>query len=116
MGRAGQDSDEEELSSVQGRIEFCLGRDDDPAESLWVTISKQTNRGDTVMGICYVFPGQKEEIDKSFFRKMEEASRSQALVLIGDFNHPSICWRYNTVRHKQSRSFLECFDSFLTGV
>ncbi|GAB0181076.1 hypothetical protein GRJ2_000572900 [Grus japonensis] len=29
---------------------------------------------------------------------------------MGDFNHPDICWRGNTVGHKQSRKFLECID------
>jgi len=76
---------------MQRYIELYVGRSDDSAESLWVRISKQTNTGDIVMGICYKMPDQEEEIDKSFFRKLEEASCSQALVLIGDFNHPSIC-------------------------
>jgi len=29
---------------------------------------------------------------------------------VGDFKHPSICWRDNTAGHKQSRRFLECTD------
>ncbi|GAB0184556.1 hypothetical protein GRJ2_000920900 [Grus japonensis] len=29
---------------------------------------------------------------------------------MGDFDHPSICWRDNTAGHKQSRRFLECVD------
>ncbi|GAB0192671.1 hypothetical protein GRJ2_001732400 [Grus japonensis] len=36
---------------------------------------------------------------------------------MGDFNHPDICWRDNTVGHKQSRMFLERFDdNFLLQV
>lgn len=31
----------------------------------------------------------------------------QALVFVGDFNYPDICWRSNIVKHKQSRRFLE---------
>lgn len=31
-------------------------------------------------------------------------------------NHPDICWKDNTVGRKQSRSFLECIDDFLTQV
>jgi len=27
---------------------------------------------------------------------------------MGDFNHPDICWRDNTARHRQCRRFLEC--------
>ncbi|PKU40674.1 glycerol kinase [Limosa lapponica baueri] len=29
---------------------------------------------------------------------------------MGDFSHPSICWRDNTAGHKQFRRFLECID------
>ena len=45
-------------------------------------------------------------------RKTEWMSPSvgRALVLMGDFNHPDICWRDNTARHKQSRRFLDCID------
>jgi len=40
---------------------------------------------------------------------------AMALVLMGDFNHPTMCWRNITAGHKQSRSFLECIsDNFLT--
>ncbi|GAB0177476.1 hypothetical protein GRJ2_000212900 [Grus japonensis] len=43
-------------------------------------------------------------------RQIGAASCSQALVLIGDFNHPDICWRDNAAERKQSRKFLECVD------
>ncbi|KAK4823485.1 LOW QUALITY PROTEIN: hypothetical protein QYF61_002549 [Mycteria americana] len=44
-----------------------------------------------------------------------EASRSLALVLVGDFNLPDVCWKYNTAERKQSRRFLDCVaDNFLT--
>ncbi|KAK4818945.1 hypothetical protein QYF61_022210 [Mycteria americana] len=44
-----------------------------------------------------------------------EASRSLALVLVGDFNLPDVCWKYNTAEKKQSRRFLErVADNFLT--
>uniref|UniRef100_A0A8B9FNR1 Reverse transcriptase domain-containing protein n=1 Tax=Amazona collaria TaxID=241587 RepID=A0A8B9FNR1_9PSIT len=36
---------------------------------------------------------------------------------MGDFNHPDICWRDGTARHKQSRRFLDCVeDNFLLQV
>ena len=31
---------------------------------------------------------------------------SQALILLGDFNHPDICWKNNIDRHRKSRRFL----------
>ncbi|KAK4811350.1 hypothetical protein QYF61_027579 [Mycteria americana] len=43
-----------------------------------------------------------------------EASRSQALILIGDFNHLDICWKSSTANCKQSRKLLGCIeDNFL---
>lgn len=39
---------------------------------------------------------------------------SQTLLIMGDFDYPNICWRRNTVNHKQSRSFLGSIDNFPT--
>ncbi|KAK4825362.1 hypothetical protein QYF61_026881 [Mycteria americana] len=36
---------------------------------------------------------QGESIDEGFFLQLQEASRSQALILLGDFNHPNIYWK-----------------------
>ena len=48
---------------------------------------------------------------------LEVASQSQALVLMGDFNQPDICWKDHTASCKQSRSFLQSTDdNFLTEV
>jgi len=49
------------------------------------------------------------------FRLLEEVLHSQTLVLVGDLNHPNICWRDSTAGNKQPRRFLECSgDSFQT--
>ncbi|PKU39573.1 rna-directed dna polymerase from mobile element jockey-like [Limosa lapponica baueri] len=62
-------------------------------------------------------PDQDGETDKAFYRQPKVASPSQALVFIGDFNHPDICWEGYTARHVQSRRFLQCIDhNFLTQV
>ena len=45
-----------------------------------------------------------------FDEQLVEAARSPALVLMGDFNFPDICWEYNIVQKKQSRRFLECME------
>lgn len=39
--------------------------------------------------------------------QLQEASCSQALILMGDFNHPGICWKSNAAACKQSRRLLE---------
>ena len=70
-----------------------------------------------MVGVYYRLPDQEELIDEAFFLQLQEASRSQALVLLGDFNHPDICWKSNTASCRQSSRFLECIeDNFLSQV
>jgi len=40
---------------------FCLGMDDEPAESSWVRVSRQVNIGDVVMAVCYSLPDQGDQ-------------------------------------------------------
>lgn len=88
-------------------IKLCLGVNNEWIKSLWFKIKVQISEGDAVVGACYRPPDQKEQVDEAFYRQLEAASKSQALVLVGEFNYPDICWRSNTVKHKQSRRFLE---------
>ena len=53
-------------------MELCLGTDDEPAGSCWVTLREQTKAGDAVVGVCHRPPDQ-EEGDEAFFRREEEA-------------------------------------------
>ncbi|KAK4815716.1 hypothetical protein QYF61_006754 [Mycteria americana] len=89
---------------------------DDRVECLWVRIRGKANKADIVVGVCYRPPNQDEETDELFYKQLGEASRSLVLVLVGDFNLPDFCWKYNTAERKQSRRFLECVadDNFLT--
>ncbi|KAK4811538.1 hypothetical protein QYF61_011687 [Mycteria americana] len=87
---------------------------DDRVECLWVRIRGKANKADIVVGVCYRPPNQDEETDELFYKQLGEASRSLALVLVGDFNLPDVCWKYNTAEKKQSRRFLEhVADNFL---
>ena len=80
-------------------------------------IKGQAGMGDTVVGVYYRPPDQEEEVDEAFHEQLEVASRSQALVHVGDFNYPDICWISNMARHMQSRRFLQCVeDNFLMQV
>lgn len=78
------------------------------------------NRGkakktDIVVGVCYRLPNQDEEGDEIFYKQLGEVSQLLALVLMGDFSLPVVCWKYNTAERKQSRRFLDCVeDNFLT--
>ncbi|CAM2112663.1 unnamed protein product [Caretta caretta] len=86
-------------------------------ECLWIKFRSVSNKGDVMVGICYRPPDQGDEVDKAFFRQLAEVTRSQALVLMGDFNHPDICWESNIAVHRQSRKFLESVgDNFLVQV
>ncbi|KAM9590815.1 uncharacterized protein ACIBXB_005869 [Morphnus guianensis] len=98
-------------------MELCLGMDEEPTESLWVRIKGRAGTGDIIVGVCYRPPNQEDRADEALYRQIGAASRSQALGLMGNFNHPDICWRDNTAGHKQSRRFLECVDdNFLLQV
>ena len=56
-------------------------------------------------------------MDEAFLLQLQELSRSQALVLMGDFNHPDICWYSGMAGGRQSRRFLESVqDNFLVQV
>ncbi|GAB0184184.1 hypothetical protein GRJ2_000884000 [Grus japonensis] len=64
---------------------------------------------------AYGPPDQEEEVDEAFCRQLEAASRLQALALMGDFNHPDICWKSNTAKRARSSRFLQGIDdNFLT--
>jgi len=73
--------------------------------------------GDIAVGVYYRPPDQEEEVDEAFYRQLQAASLSQALVLTGDFNHPDISWEDHTARQAQSRRFLQSIDdNFLMQV
>lgn len=48
----------------QGCMELCLGKDEEPAESLYVCIRGQTKMGNVVVGVCYRLPDQ-EKVDEA---------------------------------------------------
>lgn len=105
LGRTGQDSDGElPFTCESSRMhELCLAMDEEPAESLWVRTGNWTNMVNIVVGVCYKPPNQEKEVEGTFFGQLEEDSCSQILVLMGDFNHPGICWNSHGVGYEQSR-------------
>ncbi|KAJ7421906.1 hypothetical protein BTVI_15877 [Pitangus sulphuratus] len=48
-------------------------------------------------------PNQDDEGDELFYKQLANVSKSPALVLVGDFNLPDICWELNTVRRGSLR-------------
>ena len=72
-------------------IELGPGASEEVVESLWVRIKGQAHKGDITVGVYYRPPDQEEEeVDEAFYRQLQAASQSQALVLMGDFNHPDL--------------------------
>ena len=53
-------------------IELCLGMDDEPSESLWVSTKEKTGKGDIVVGVCYKPPDQEEPADETLYRRQEQ--------------------------------------------
>jgi len=95
------------------RTELCLGVDEEQVEGLSVRIKGQAHMGDIVVGVYYWPPDQDEEVHEACYRQLKVASQSQALVLLGDFNHPDISWE----DHTQSRRFLQSINgNFLMQV
>ena len=62
-------------------IELGLGANEEHVESLWVRIKGQAHKGDITVGVYYRPPDQEEEADEAFYRQLQAASQSQALVL-----------------------------------
>ncbi|GAB0182550.1 hypothetical protein GRJ2_000720300 [Grus japonensis] len=95
--------------------ELSVGND--TVGSLWVRIKGQANKGDVIVGVYYRPPSQDDATDELFFKELREASRSTALVFIGDFNLPDVNWEHHTADTSRSRSFLKHLDdNFLVQV
>lgn len=89
--------------------------DEELTKSSWVRITWSAGRGDIVVGVCWRPPGQEWWADEALYRAVNRAVLcSQALILMGNFNHPDICWRDSTAGYRQYRRFLKwiCVNSF----
>ena len=68
-------------------------------------------------GVCYRLPNWGEPVDEAFLLQLQEVSHLQALVLMGDFSRPDICWDRAMPGGRQSKRFLETVeDNFLVQV
>ena len=63
-----------------------------------------------MVSVYYRPPDQEEEVDEEFVLQLQKAPHLQALIQIGDFSHPDICWKSSTMNCKQSRKLLECVE------
>ena len=46
-------------------------------------------------------------MDEAFLLQLQEGSRSRALVLMGDFVHPDVCWESGAAGGRRYRRVLE---------
>ena len=73
----------------------------------------RANKAEILIGVSYRPPNQDEETNEEFHEQLSEVV-CPVLVLTGNFHFPDICWKYNTVQKKQSRTLLEYMkDNFL---
>lgn len=63
---------------------FCGLVDDSVLQSLWIRGTREDFKGYVLMGICYRPSDQSEEVDKAFFKQLEEADELLMLVHVGD--------------------------------
>ena len=73
---------------------------DDKVESSWVRIRGRANKADILVGVFYRLLNQDKETEEVFYEQLAEVASLPALVLMGDFNFPDICWKYNTAQKK----------------
>ena len=66
-------------------------------------IQDWSSKGHVVVGVCCRTPDQGEPVDEAFLLQLQEVSCLQALILMGDFNHPDICWDTVIAGGRQSR-------------
>jgi len=78
-------------------MEFQWGMDEELTKNLRVRIKGRAGSGDIIAGVCCRPPDQEGRADEGLYRQTVAASYSQALLLMGDFNHSDICWWDNTV-------------------
>lgn len=59
-------------------------------QNLWVRMKGQTNNADVILGIYHTPPSQDNDAGDLLFVELGDASKSAALVLMGDLNLPEI--------------------------
>ena len=77
------------------------------SECVWCEISSGTEK--TLIGVCYRPPDSKIEEDERLFDIIKTIS-SETVLIMGDFNFPSIKWDLQSASDSNSAKFLDCVD------
>jgi len=101
-----------EVKNWIGYEELPLKKSQEQLESFWVRIGDQGNKGNLVTGVYYRSPDQGDVTDEAFLLQLQKASCSQSLALLGDFNHPEVCWKSSMTSCRQSLILLICRQIF----
>jgi len=86
--------------------ELYLKNSYEQVKSLLVRIRDRGNKTNLGVGVYYRPPDQGEPVDEAFFLQLQEASRSQTLILLGDFKYPDICWKSSMESCRKPRRHL----------
>lgn len=62
-------------------------------DRLWVKIRDQANKKNFVVRVCYSLPHKRGDVDEVLFLQTREASCSQVLIPMGDFNNSHVYWK-----------------------
>jgi len=60
----------------------------------------ESSKGQLIVGIYYRPSDQEEPADEAFLLHVQELLCSQALIFMGDFNHPDIYWENSTASYR----------------
>ncbi|KAJ7425329.1 hypothetical protein BTVI_03224 [Pitangus sulphuratus] len=96
-------------------MELIVGND--MVERLWVRTKGQTNIKDVIVRVYYRPHRQDDNTNEFFFEEQRDTPKSNALVLMKDFNLTEINWKYHTASTIWSRRYLQNLDdSFMEQV
>lgn len=79
-------------------------------KSPWVRFKGQTNKADIIVGLFHRALSWDGDTDELFFKELRESSKSTILVLVGDFNLPSVNWDHYKASKNRFRRFLKHLD------
>ena len=65
-----------------------------------------------LFGIIYRPPNQNEQTDQLMFQELETHVANKELILIGDFNYPTVNWETHTADHEGERIINYIEDNF----
>jgi len=83
-------------------------------ESLWVEVRNRKGAV-TLLGVFYRPPNSNRDVEEQIGRQILDKCRSNRVVVMGDFNFPSIDWNHLSAYSLDGADFVRCVqEGFLT--